>query len=155
MLQVWNHQQSLPQYSLTVCRLTTHLYRVVLMVLHSFSTLQHPGVGELWAGCVLISFLWSISAPTWALVSSNTVLRLDPPPLLRVPLGVLDGLLFLFLLLLLLRVRVSFPLPVLSQLEGRRIKFSASLNSETPAASKLHLTRTSRSQSKICLCNSV
>lgn len=86
------------------------------MVRDSFSTLQHPGEAELWAGWVLIFFLWSILSPTWALFSSHT----DLLPLLRVPLRVLSGLLFLLLLLFLLRVCISFPLPVLSQLERKK-----------------------------------
>lgn len=153
-----------------MCTLTTHLYRVVLMVLDSFSTLQHPGEGELRAGRVLIFFFWSIPAPTWALFSSHTVLRLDLHPLLRVPLGVLGGLLFLLLLLLLLRVCVSFPLPVLSQLERRgrnqkvvlevtnnigRLLNDMLLNMLSHRLHSVYLTRTSRSDSKICLCKSV
>lgn len=100
-----------------VC-LIVYLYGVGLVTLDSFSAVQCPGEGELWCGWVFLSFLWSISPPSWALLSSHTFSSLNLDFSLRIPLRVLSGFLFLLLLVFLLWVRVSFPLPVLSQLQG-------------------------------------
>lgn len=96
-----------------------YLYGVGLVVLDSLSTPHSPGEGKFRGGWVFISFLWSISSSTWALLSSHRLIRLDLHPSLWIPLRVFRRLLFLLLLLFLLGVRVSFSLAVLSQLEGK------------------------------------
>lgn len=100
---------------------SVYLDGVGLVVLDSFPGAQRPAEGELGGRRLLrTSFrLHAISSVSRALLSASgpVPLRLQLPP--RIPVGILGRLLFLLFLLLLLRVGVRFPLPVLSQLDGK------------------------------------
>lgn len=104
-----------------------YLYGVGLVMLDSFTTPQRPGEGELRGGWVSIFVLCSISSPSWALLSSYSLIQLNLRPSLRIPLRILCRLFLLLLLLFFLRVRVSLSLPVFSQLEREEIKWTVSV----------------------------